>query len=80
MNKVVDFTLNILLIILSVVAIVGLYILTQFSFKAKIDANNNAIVSNVTKNKLTYTKVTVVVLWVQIFFALITSLWNMSQK
>jgi hypothetical protein len=79
MNKAVDFTLNILLIILSVVAIVGLYILTQFSFKAKI-VNDNATISNVNKNKLTYAKITVVILWIQIFFALITALWNMSQK
>jgi hypothetical protein len=56
---------HILSLALSIISVVGLYYLTNFAFNAK-PGNEKTCVSNYSETKLNFSKVTVVVLWLQI--------------
>jgi len=74
MNTTILFTINILLLILSVICLIGLVWLTQLTFSAKIK-NNQAIIKNMSDNKLLFAKITVIVIWLQIFMIIISSIF-----
>ena len=69
------------LIVLSIMNIAGLVFLTQFAFQGKQtdDDNNTVEVTNFSKNKLVYSKVTIVLLWLQITLSVLASV-SVSSK
>lgn len=77
MNKVVLFSTNLVVLTLSIFSIIGLVWLTKFSFNAKVSSGNNskACVSDFDSTKLTFSKITVVLLWIQIALVTLSSLW-----
>jgi hypothetical protein len=73
------FIVNIILITLSILSIIGLIYLTQFSFNAKIH-NGEAKVKDMDKNKLIFSKITVSLLWIQIVLVIFSSIWVATQS
>ena len=81
LSKSVSFVINIAVLILSVISIIGLLYLTKFAFKAKsitILNKSTTCVEDMDNTKLNFSKVTVVLLWLQIILNLVASLWNMT--
>ena len=57
-------------------SVIGLFFLTQLSFEAKL-TNNKVEVTNMNQNKLTFAKVTVVLLWIQVVLVILNAAINM---
>lgn len=70
--------INILLIILSVLSLLGLIFLTQLTFKAKSPVENTVLVSDFSDTKLTISKITLVLVWVQLILSLVATIYAMG--
>ena len=82
-NNVVGLVVGLGMIALSVVSIIGLVYLTRFAFQAKsakLLNENVSCVDNMSKTKLNFAKVTVVVLWIQIGLAILGVLGKLFVK
>ena len=79
MEHSVQFTLNVISLVLAIISIIGLIYLTQMSFNAKL-LDNYATVDNMSDSKLLFAKTTVVLVWIQIAIALFIAIWNVTSK
>jgi hypothetical protein len=70
---------NVIELILSVVSIAGIIYLTRFAFKGNL-TNTTVCVSDMTKEKLTMAKVAVVLLWIQIMFGVLSSIFGLMSR
>ena len=69
-----NLVINILLIILSVLSLLGLIFLTQLTFKAKTPVENTVLVSDFSDTKLTISKITLVLVWIQLILSLVAAM------
>jgi len=80
LSKTISFALNVASIVLSVISVAGLYYLTKMSFKCTPDETNKKCTGDLTHNQLLLSKVTTVILWLQIALVLGSAIWRMSTK
>lgn len=73
-----NLVINILLIILSVLSLLGLIFLTQLTFNAKIPIENTVLVSDFSDTKLTISKITLVLVWIQLILSLVATIYAMG--
>ena len=80
-NIVTSMAVNIIILIISVMSILGLVYLTQFAFHSKLASDTGtATTEKMNKNKIMYSKFTVVLLWTQIAISVFYSIWMISSK
>jgi len=70
--------INILLIVLPVLSLLGLIFLTQLTFNAKTPVENNVLVSDFSNTKLTISKITLVLVWIQLILSLVATIYAMG--
>lgn len=69
--------ISISMLILSICSIIGLVYLTEFSFNSKKsdDDDKKYCITNFSKTKTTFSRLTVVLLWIQIALTIVSVLW-----
>lgn len=75
----VQFFANILVIVLTVINVIGLVWLTKFAFKGKSNTLLNqsvTCVEGIDNTQLTFSKVAVVTLWLQITVSVALAVWT----
>jgi hypothetical protein len=70
---------NILIVICSVLSLVGLVFLSQLSFSGEKMNDDTLIIKNVTNTKLFFSKFTIVLIWLQIFFSFLAVMISFSK-
>lgn len=71
--------INIISIVLSILSLFGLIFLTQLAFNAKTDKTLNAVlVTDFSNNKLTISKITLVLVWIQLILSLVVTIYAMG--
>jgi hypothetical protein len=71
--------ISIISMILSILSLFGLIFLTQLAFKAKIAKSlDTVLVTDFSNNKLTISKITLVLVWIQIILSLIVTIYAMG--
>jgi len=78
-NPMVTFIVSLLFVTLSVLSIIGLYWLTDFSFNAKKTSGDTYCVQKYSSTKLGFARLTVVLIWIQIAVSIAAVLWAASQ-
>jgi hypothetical protein len=79
-NTMATFIVSILFVTLSVLSIIGLYWLTDFSFGAESLAGSNLYcVKRYSRTKLGFARLTVVLIWIQIAVSIVAVLWAASR-
>ena len=71
------------MLVISILSIIGLYYLTKFSFNANSNKTSNsyvACVNDITNSDLTYCRLTVVLLWINIGLSVLASIISFLNK
>lgn len=69
---------NILLITLSILSLLGLVFLTQLAFNAKKPVDNTILVTDFSNTKLTISKITLVLVWIQLILSIVATIYAMG--
>ena len=69
---------NILLITLSILSLLGLVFLTQLAFNAKKSVDNTITVTDFSNTKITISKITLVLVWIQLILSLVATIYAMG--
>lgn len=74
-----SFMINIISIVVALASIIGLIFLTNFTFSAKTKDDKTYTVSNFSGTKLTFSKITIVLLWIQICIVFLAVMWSLAR-
>jgi len=73
-----SFIISLLILILGIASIIGLCGLTTIAFTAKTSNDTTYTVTGFSKTKMGFSKLTVVLLWIQICLSVLGVLWALG--
>ena len=74
-----SFIISIISIVVALASIIGLIFLTSFTFNAKTNDNKTYTIDNFSGTKLTFSKITIVLLWIQICIVFLAVMWSFAR-